>query len=171
MHVIFQKYDQTCRLNSVSREIVSYVTIVFYDNKVRERNKAQMWLLLVCCGFFIWKRYNRTYFHRTILWLTCVGIITTCYHNHVIIHFPGIEIKKCRCLEDTMRFWNNIHLVHSKIKDWKDVYRLKCNLWLYYKLDIYVFSLSLSRCLCWLSISPPRVPPNNSPCLDTDMAY
>ena len=42
MHVIFQKYDQTRRLNSVSREIVSYVTIVFYDNKVRERNKAQM---------------------------------------------------------------------------------------------------------------------------------
>ena len=40
MHVIFQKYDQTCRLNSVRREIVSSVTIVFYD-KVRERNKAQ----------------------------------------------------------------------------------------------------------------------------------
>ena len=40
MHVIFQKYDQTRRLNSVSREIVSSVTIVFYD-KVRGRNKAQ----------------------------------------------------------------------------------------------------------------------------------
>ena len=59
-------------LNSVRREIVSYVTIVFYDKvrEVRGRNKAQRWLLLVCCGFFIWKRYNRTHFHRTILWLT-----------------------------------------------------------------------------------------------------
>ena len=56
-------------LNSVRREILSSVTIVFYD-KVRGRNKAQRWLLLICWGFFIWKRYNRTHFHRTILWLT-----------------------------------------------------------------------------------------------------
>ena len=56
-------------LNSVCREMVSSVTIVFYD-KVWGRNKVQMWLFLVCCGFFIWKRYNRTHFHRTILWLT-----------------------------------------------------------------------------------------------------
>ena len=56
-------------LNNVRREIVFYVTIVFYD-KVRGRNKAQRWLLLVCCRFFFWKRYNRTHFHRTILWLT-----------------------------------------------------------------------------------------------------
>jgi hypothetical protein len=54
---------------------VSYVTIVFYD-KVRGRNKAQRWLLLVCCGFFIWKRYNRTHFHRTILY----GL-----HNHSVL--------------------------------------------------------------------------------------
>ena len=47
---IFQTID--AGLNSVRREIVSYVTIVFYD-KVRGRNKAQRWLLLVCCGFFI----------------------------------------------------------------------------------------------------------------------
>ena len=56
-------------LNSVRLELLSSVTIVFYD-KVRGPNKAQGWLLLVCWGFFIWKRYNRTHFHRTILWLT-----------------------------------------------------------------------------------------------------
>ena len=60
-------------LNSVHREILSSVIIVFYD-KVRGRNKAQRWLILVCWGFFIWKRYNRTQFHRTLLCLTpCHG--------------------------------------------------------------------------------------------------
>ena len=62
-------FGSSVGLISVRREILSSVTIVFYD-KVRERNKAQRWLLLVCWGFFIWKRYNRTHFHRTILWLT-----------------------------------------------------------------------------------------------------
>ena len=63
MKMASSNYDQTVEkvynfqtidagLNSVHREIVSYVTIVFYD-KVRGRNKAQRWLLLVCCGFFI----------------------------------------------------------------------------------------------------------------------
>jgi len=56
-------------LNSVHHEILSSVIIVFYD-KVRGRNKAQRWILLVCWGFFIWKRYNRTQFHRTLLCLT-----------------------------------------------------------------------------------------------------
>ena len=71
-------------LNSVRREKVSSVTIVFYD-KVRGRNKAQRWLLLVCCGFFIWKRYNRTHFHRTILWLTEEGYLLI--ENFVNIFF------------------------------------------------------------------------------------
>jgi hypothetical protein len=71
-------------LNSVHREIVSYVIIVFYD-KVRGRNKAQRRLLLVCCGFFIWKRYNRTHFHRTILWLTQVKCVNH-HSEHNIIY-------------------------------------------------------------------------------------
>ena len=37
-------------LNSVHREILSSVIIVFYD-KVRGRNKAQRWLILVCWDF------------------------------------------------------------------------------------------------------------------------
>jgi hypothetical protein len=49
-----QKHLSSVWLNSVCHEIVSYDTIVFYD-KVQGRNKVQRWLLLVCCGFFIWK--------------------------------------------------------------------------------------------------------------------
>jgi hypothetical protein len=74
-------------------EIVSYVIIVFYD-KVRGRNKAQRWLLLVCCGFFFWKRYNRTHFHRTILWLTLTPLVSSnfsyyCNYNvyNILVYF------------------------------------------------------------------------------------
>jgi hypothetical protein len=72
----------TCSYKSLGWNIrgetadLSYVIIVFYD-KVRGRNKAQRWLLLVCCGFFIWKRYNQTHFHRTILWLTLTPLSST----------------------------------------------------------------------------------------------
>jgi len=70
MKFIFIFNYATVGLNSVHREILSSVTIVFYDIVRGRRNKSQRWLLLVCWGFFICKRYNRKQFHRTLLCLT-----------------------------------------------------------------------------------------------------
>jgi hypothetical protein len=64
-------------LNSVRREIVSYVIIVFYD-KVRGRNKTQRWLLLDCCGFFIWKKIQSDTFSQDNI---------MAYISNVVRHF------------------------------------------------------------------------------------
>jgi len=84
--------EEFCReyvgLNSVHREILSSVIIVFYD-KVRGRNKAQRWLHSVWWGFFIWKRYNRTQLHSTLLCLT-----STVRYNIISMKVQHLTVSK-----------------------------------------------------------------------------
>ena len=101
-------------LNSLCREILSSVTIVFYD-KVRGRNKAQRWLLLVCWGFFIWKRYNWTHFHRTILWLTLKHDIHKKYeHCNCLDYNSSFEFTLNITIFPYGEFWRTMMTMHTQ---------------------------------------------------------
>jgi hypothetical protein len=119
-------FSNSVGLNSVHREIVSSVTIVFYD-KVRGRNKEQRWLPLVCCGFFIWKRYNRTHFHRTILWLTTAAILNGgqscqtqfCKGDHprtIAVKFGLIWFSSLNGEDLNVIFYQNMPNLHNRYK-------------------------------------------------------
>ena len=129
-------------LNSVRREILSSVTIVFYD-KVRGRNKAQRWLLLVCWRFFIWKRYNRTHFHRTILWLTIWHIIGLWVLNTTFNSISVIKLRKIVLREET---W--LHVpgeTHHPVSLKKFITYSCIN---YISIRTYIVTLSICWCTC-----------------------